>query len=362
MTRVTVHDDRILVRAGDGVGRITLDRPEAINAVDVEMLDVVTEALNAFRADPEVDIVVLDGVGERGFSAGGDVRRVHRDIVRGRPDEAERFFRVEYEMNALIDEFPKPVVAFADGVTMGGGIGMAGHAGVRIVTETSRLAMPETRIGFTPDAGGSWLLARAPGRIGEYLALTSETMDAADAIHAGFADFLVPRADLGSVRHALETRADPSTPAELIMLFDETPADSSLEAARAWIDDAFSRDTIAEVRDRLRELAEDPRWGDEARTPASALAELEQRPPVSLTVTLAAIRSSRALSLRQALEQEYGLVGWFVDTQPDMLEGIRAQMIDKDRSPRWSPATLDELPDDIVEQAFAHRNRKPLFG
>ncbi|NHI15789.1 3-hydroxyisobutyryl-CoA hydrolase [Microbacterium excoecariae] len=355
-------DPRIRVRVRDGVGRITLDRPEAINAVDLSMLTTVMAALDTWREDPEVDLIVFDGVGDRGFSAGGDVRALYAGIGAGEVRDAEEFFRTEYRMNAAIAEYPKPVIAFADGITMGGGIGMAGHAHVRIVTETSRLAMPETRIGFTPDAGGSWLLARAPGRIGEYLALTSDAMDAADAIYAGFADHLVPRADLPAVLHALETRADPATPTELVLLFDETPEESGLTAARAWIDDAFSRDTLPGILDRLRELAADARWAADVRSPATALAALEERPPTALAVTLAAIRSARALpGLRAALEQEFRLIGWFATTQPDMLEGIRAQMVDKDRRPRWHPATLAELPADIVGQAFSHENPRPLF-
>ncbi|WP_036319770.1 enoyl-CoA hydratase/isomerase family protein [Microbacterium indicum] len=354
-------DERILISSENGLGRITLNRPKAINAVDTAMLEAVREALDAFRTDPDVAVVLFDGVGDRGFSAGGDIRAVHAALAAGNPAAAEEFFRTEYTMNAEIDEFLKPIVAFADGVTMGGGIGMAGHAHVRVVTETSRLAMPETRIGFTPDAGGSWLLARAPGRVGEYLALTSAEMGPEDAIYAGFADLLVPRGDLDAVREALETRADPSTPTELVMLFDETPGDSALAGAREWIDDAFALPTVPGIRDRLRELAADPRWSGEL-SPASALAALDERPPTSLAVTLASIRSSRGLTLRAALEQEYGLVGWFATTQPDMVEGIRAQMIDKDRDPHWSPATFDELPAGTVEAAFAHRGARMLFG
>ncbi|WP_197517489.1 enoyl-CoA hydratase/isomerase family protein [Microbacterium karelineae] len=356
-------DERILIRTHSALGRITIDRPRSLGAVDTSMLRAIGSALDAWRDDADIDTVLIDATSDRGFCAGGDVRRLHGAIMAGDTDLAEEFFRVEYRLDAALAEYPKPIVAFADGVTMGGGIGLAGQAAVRIVTETSVLAMPETRIGFTPDAGGSWLLAHAPGRVGEYLALTSDTMNAADAIYAGFADQFVRRADLEAVRDALETRADPSTPTELVMLFDETPDESDFVAARAWIDDAFARDSVAEVRGRLRELAGDPRWRDAPRSPAAALAALDERPPVALAVTLAAIRSSRALpNLRAALEQEFRLVDWFVHTQPDMLEGIRAQMIDRDASPRWSPATLGELPADIIGRAFAHEPAAPLFA
>ncbi|MGO1236313.1 enoyl-CoA hydratase/isomerase family protein, partial [Microbacterium gubbeenense] len=248
-TRAT--DDRVRVRKYSALGRITINRPEAIGAVDTPMLRAIAGALDGFRTDSDIDTVLVDGTGERGFCAGGDVRQLRAAIRSGDVAGAEEFFRVEYRTNAAIAEFPVPVVAFADGVTMGGGIGLAGHAQVRVVTETSRLAMPETRIGFTPDVGGSWLLARAPGRIGEYLALTSESMDPADAIYAGFADHFVRREDLGAVRDALENRADPANPTELVMLFDETPEESGLVGAREWIDDAFAGETVLEIRERL---------------------------------------------------------------------------------------------------------------
>ncbi|HYP73605.1 MAG TPA: enoyl-CoA hydratase/isomerase family protein, partial [Microbacterium sp.] len=286
---------------------------------------------------------------------GGDVRGLHAQIVDGHADEVAVFFRAEYTLNARIAEYPKPVVAIADGVTMGGGIGLAGHAAVRVVTERSRLAMPETRIGLTPDVGGSWLLARAPGRTGEYLALTGAVMDAADAIHAGFADALVPSDRLGDLRDALLSRADPATPAELVLLFDETPPASALAAARPWIDDAFAGDTVAEIVARLRARPE-----PEASAAADVLGELS---PTSLAVTLAAVRAARTLpSLRAALAQEFGLVLWIAKTQPDLVEGIRAQLVDKDRSPRWTPATIAEVAGDLGERALAWAPPAPLWA
>jgi len=358
----TASDSRVKIRKHSALGRITIDRPEAIGAVDTPMLRAISGALETMRTDSDIDTLLFDGTGDRGFCAGGDIRQLHAAIRAGDVAAADEFFRVEYRTNAAISEFPSPVVAIADGVTMGGGIGLAGHAHVRIVTETSRLAMPETRIGFTPDVGGSWLLARAPGRLGEYLALTSDTMGPADAIYAGFADRFVRRTDLGAVRDALENRADPTTPAELVMLFDETPDESDLGAARAWIDDAFARETVSGIRERLHELAGEPEWQRDARSPAAALAALEERSPTALAVTLAAIRSARLLpNLRAALEQEYRLVMWFVETQPDMVEGIRAQMVDKDRDPHWSPARDEDLAADVVERAFTHEVT-PLFG
>jgi enoyl-CoA hydratase len=345
----------VLARASGGLGRLTLNRPRAINALDLGMIDLLHRALDAWEHDTEVDVVLLDGAGERGLCAGGDVRGLAQRVTGGRADESAQFFRHEYALNARIAEYPKPFVAFADGITMGGGIGVAGHAAIRLVTERSQLAMPETRIGFTPDVGGTWLLAHAPGRLGEYLGLTGAVMDASDAIYAGFADHFVPHENLDAVRDALETRADPSTPTELVLLFDETPAPSKLIAARAWIDDAFAADTVEGIVERLRARPEPA-----ASATADLLGELS---PTGLAVTLAAVRRARELpGLRAALDQEYGLVMWFATTQPDLAEGIRAQVIDKDRTPRWQPATIGDLPPGLAETALAHRPDVPLWG
>jgi len=351
----TAAEPTVLARAERGVGHLTLNRPRAINALDVGMIVQLSAALDAWAADPDIDVVLLDGAGDRGFCAGGDVRTLREQIMAGGNADTVGFFRAEYALNARIAEYPKPIVAIADGVTMGGGIGLAGHAAVRVVTERSRLAMPETRIGFTPDVGGSWLLAHAPGRTGEYLALTGGTMDASDAIYAGFADALVPSDRLGDLRDALLTRADPATPAELVLLFDETPAPSALAAARPWIDDAFAAETVADIIARLRARPE-----AEASTTADTLEELA---PTALTVTLAAVRRARELpDLRAALAQEYGLVLWFASTQPDLTEGIRAQVVDKTRDPQWNPKTLDAVAPGLAAEALASVPAEPLWS
>ncbi len=267
----TAAEPTVLARAERGVGHLTLNRPRAINALDLGMIEQLSAALDAWEHDPDIEVVLLDGAGDRGFCAGGDVRGLREQIMAGGIADTADFFRAEYALNARIAEYPKPIVAIADGVTMGGGIGLAGHAAVRVVTERSELAMPETRIGFTPDVGGSWLLAHAPGRTGEYLALTGETMDASDAIYAGFADALVPSDRLGDLRDAPLTRADPATPAELVLLFDETPGPSALAAARPWIDDAFAAPNVEGIIDRLRSRPE-----AEASTTADTL---EGSPP-----------------------------------------------------------------------------------
>ncbi|MGO1770771.1 MAG: enoyl-CoA hydratase/isomerase family protein [Microbacterium sp.] len=349
------HTDHVRFTSVRGLGRIVLSRPRAINALSYDMTEAIHATLSAWESDPDVDAVLITGEGERGLCAGGDVRALQPFIAAGSPEEPERGFRSEYRINAQIGAYPKPVVSVMHGVTMGGGVGIGAHARVRIVTESSLVAMPETRLGFTPDAGGSWRLAHAPGRIGEYLALTSETMGPADAIACGFADFFVATQRLDDLVDALAGRADPQTPAELAMLFDETPEPSRFERDREWIDEAFSAGTAEEIIERLRAL------GGEG--PVAALAALEARAPLAVKVTLESVRRSRSLpSLAAAIEQEYGLVSWFVRTQPDMAEGIRAQLVDKDLSPRWTHASIADVPDTLVDEAFAHEPPVPLWG
>ena len=345
---------RVLVRTEGALGRLTLNRPEAINALDFGMVQEITRTLERWRYDTDVQIVLIDGEGDRGMCAGGDVRGLHAQIVEGRSDETAEFFRAEYALNAMIAEYSKPVVTVADGITMGGGVGLSGHAAIRIVTERSKLAMPETRIGFTPDVGGTWLLSRAPGRFGEYFGLTGASMNGADAVLLGFADHFVPSDRLDALREALAYRADPTGPAEIVLLFDETPDPSTLPASRGWIDHAFSADTVAEIVSRLR--------ADEAPDAAATADLLESLAPTGLAVTLDAVREARALpNLRAALEGEYRRVMWFVLRHPDLVEGIRAQLIDKDRNPKWNPATISELPADPAADARHFTPEAPLF-
>lgn len=346
--------ERVLVRTEGALGHLTLNRPEAINALDHDMVVRLAAALEAWRHDTDVQIVLIDGAGERGMCAGGDVRALHSQIVSGHADETEQFFRAEYALNAMIAEYPKPVVTIADGITMGGGIGLSGHAAIRIVTERSTLAMPETRIGFTPDVGGTWLLGRAPGRLGEYFALTGSTMNGADAVELGFADHFVPSDRMDALREALAYRADPTGPAEIVLLFDETPEPSQLPAARAWIDDAFSAPTVAEIVERLR--------ASEVSDAAATADLLESLAPTGLAVTLDAVREAREMTgLRAALAGEYRRVLWFVNRHPDLVEGIRAQLVDKDRNPKWDPPTIADLVPDAGAEAREYVPEHPLF-
>ena len=336
----------LITSVADGVGRITLNRPRVLNALTHEMILGIADALERWRFDSEVAMVLIEGAGDRGLCAGGDIRGLREHALNGRNDLSRHFWHDEYELCATIDEYSKPFIALMTGITMGGGVGVSAHGSIRIVTDTSRVAMPETRIGFSPDVGGTWLLSRAPGELGTYLALTGASMSGADAIACGFADYYVPADNLSHLIQAVGERADPGSPGEVVLLFDETPPPSELEQQREWIDRCFSANSVTEILERLH--------AEPGEAAAAAAAELEALSPMALTVALAAVRRARELgSLREALAQEYRTSTWLAE-QPDLSEGIRAQVVDKDRSPQWVPSTLSAVPDSLASSALAH--------
>jgi enoyl-CoA hydratase len=325
--------DEVLIRREGRAGRITMNRPKALNALTYGMVGSIGNALRAWQDDPAVELVLLDGAGERGLCAGGDVRSLYESRTQG-SGLARAFWRDEYRLNALIGRYPKPYVAIQDGIVMGGGIGLSSHGSHRIVTERSQLAMPETGIGLIPDVGGTWLLANAPGETGIYLGLTGETMRAADAIYGGFSDAFIASAKLPALIDRLIDARGGAVGAVIHSLAGEAGA-SELERRRGAIDRAFAGDSLGDV---LQALA----GSSEAWAP-SVLAKVAQKSPKALTMTLAAIRQARRLpSLEGALKVEYRLtVRLFEDGE--FPEGVRALLIDKDRKPKW--AVVAETPE-----------------
>ncbi|MBD0691423.1 enoyl-CoA hydratase/isomerase family protein [Streptomyces sp. CBMA123] len=327
---------------GDGgLGRIMLNRPRALNSLTHGMITAIRTTLDAWAADDRVRAVVLTGAGERGLCAGADLRAMHADVTAGGAG-TRAFFRDEYRLNALIGRYPKPFVAVMDGITMGGGIGLSAHAALRIVTERSVIAMPETRIGLVPDVGGSLLLARAPGELGTHLGLTSASMGPGDALLCGFADHFVPSARLPELFDALAhstdpaatvaAHAEPAPPTEAAAAATGLAGLAGLAAQRDWIDACYAADTVEEIVERLLDsgVPEAKEYAD----------QILGNSPTAVKVTLAALRRARTLpSLEAALDQEYRISCAALDG-PDLAEGIRAQVIDKDRDPQWSPRTL----------------------
>jgi len=336
---MTGQEPEVLVEAKNGLGHITLNRPKAINALNHDMVRVMAETLQAWESDDSVRAVVLRGAGERGLCAGGDIVSIYHDARDGGTGSQE-FWRDEYILNAAIGRYAKPYVAIMDGIVMGGGVGISAHGNVRIVTERSSIAMPETGIGFIPDVGGTYLLSRTPGEIGTHIALTTGRMKAGDAIALGFADHFVPSDALDKFVAALETGSVDDALAE----YSRPAPESTLLAQRDWIDAAYSADTVEEIVERLRNSDV-----EEARSTAE---QILTKSPVALKVTLRSLRHARTLgSLEEVLNEEFRVSSASLGSH-DLVEGIRAQVVDKDRNPQWSPATLTDVTDADIDAYF----------
>jgi len=335
-----MSEPTVLIKREGRVGHVVLNRPKAINALTHEMVTIIQSALDDWVGDPAVQTVVLTGSGERGLCAGGDIVSMYRDGVAG-GNESPVFWAAEYRLDATIAEFPKPFVAIMDGIVLGGGIGLSAHADVRVVTERSKLGMPETGIGFFPDVGGTYLLSRAPGELGTHLALTAGSVRAGDAIAVGLADWYVPSDRLPTLIASLATM----TPSEALATVAEPAPDSPLLADQVWIDAAYEGDDAVKI---LAQLAD-----SEVEAARETAVVLASKSPTSVKVTLRALRLAADLpTLREVLDQEYRLSVRFHGSH-DFIEGVRAQVIDKDRNPQWSPPSIDDVADETVVAYFA---------
>jgi enoyl-CoA hydratase len=318
----------VRIRVDGRAGRITLTRPQALNALTHEMARAIDAALVGWAEDPAVALVVIDAEGPRAFCAGGDIASIYADGRQGDFAPAQRFWAEEYRMNARIARYPKPFVALLHGFVMGGGVGIAGHGSHRVVGESAQVAMPECGIGLIPDVGGTQLLADAPGHLGEYLGLSGARMGPGDALFAGFADAFVPEAAWPELVAALAAGGDPAA----IEAFAKPAPEAPLAGLREFIDDAFAAPDLAAIGARLE--ASD--WGHGVRK------VLARQSPLSMACTLELVRAARRdPGVEKALRREYRFT-WRSQTDGDLLEGIRAAVIDKDRKPVWRD-TQDSL-------------------
>jgi enoyl-CoA hydratase len=322
------------------------------------MVGAMTAALRLWAADPAICLVILDGAGGRGLCAGGDVLSLYNARAQG-SDVARAFWREEYHLNAMISRYAKPFVAIQDGIVMGGGIGLSGHASHRVVTEKSMLAMPETSIGLIPDVGGTWLLAQAPGELGTYLGLTGTRMNASDAIAAEFADYVIATSDLGlwlsppnpspDGKKRMTSFTQLRTADDVSASFETFEMGSiplgKLASSRTEIDAAFAHD---KVEDMIAHLEANP--SDFA---TRTLHDLGSKSPKALKLTLAALRYARAqTSLEACLNMEYRLVTRLYE-DGEFIEGVRALLVDKDKAPKWQPATLADVTDEMIMRYLA---------
>jgi enoyl-CoA hydratase len=356
--------DEIELRRAGGIATLTINRPQALNALTLENYRRFAPALAGWAEDPAVRAVVVRGAGGRAFCAGGDVRAVYEAGrgIRGDRSLTAVFFREEYRLIRDIHRFPKPYIAIVDGITMGGGAGISINGAYRIAAERTQFAMPETGIGLFPDVGATRFLNRCPGRIGRYLGLSGARLAAADAVYCGFATHFVPQDRIDTLVGALAGIAwqkgrEFDQVAVLLAEFAADPGPAPLAALRPAIDHCFSAETIEAI---LAALAAER--GDAADWAAATRAGLFEKSPTSLKVTLRQLIEGCRFDLEAALALEYRLTQHFMSA-PDFYEGVRALLIDKDRRPRWQPATLAAVADAAVASYFAPLGDRQLeFG
>lgn len=333
----SVEEGDLIVRREGAAGVIRLNRPKAINAMTLEMSIGIDSALDRFEIDPAVSVIILEGAGERGLCAGGDIRGLWESSREG-GDLGAQFWRQEYVMNARIAKYPKPYVAFMDGLVMGGGVGLSGHASHRVATDRTKLAMPEVGLGFFPDVGGTWLLSRSPGEIGTYFGLTGQTMNGPDAIHAKFADAVVPAVKWPELREALTKVRQGATAADVTKLingFATGETAGPVAAKEPVIDALFGFDRMEDIFAALKR--------DGSEFAVATLKTLNEKSPRGMVVTLKLLRLARtASSLEECLVREYR-AALEVFRSDDFREGVRAAVIDKDRNPTWSPPRIEDV-------------------
>lgn len=332
----------VIARVEGRVGRLTLNRPKALHALTREMCQLMTDALLAWKDDAGVECVLLDHTGERGFCAGGDIRMIAESGA-GDAVEAKAFFLTEYRLNHLLMVYPKLIVALMDGIVMGGGVGISQPAAIRVATERTTYAMPETGIGLFPDVGGGWHLPRLPGESGIWLALTGARLKAAECLSLGIASQFVPSESLPELKAAL--LAGPSNPQAIVELFASDPGPAKVDDNRERIDRLFAFDTMEEIFAALE--ADGSEWAQKE------LATLRTKSPQSMKVSLRQMRAgARMDSFADVMAMEYRLGGRVVRTH-DFQEGVRAVIVDKDQNPRWSPSELSAVSGDLVDSFFA---------
>lgn len=355
-TGTTDHSDAgsggadVLFEQRGRLGVITLNRPRSVNALTSGMVDLLLRQLRAWAGDDRIAAVLVQGAGGRGLCAGGDIVAIYKDMLHGGAATGTGtagFWQIEYRLNSLIARYPKPYVALMDGLVLGGGVGISAHGSLRVVTERTRMGMPETTIGFAPDVGGTYLLSRALGETGTHAALTGTHLGAGDALFLGLADHFVQSQDLPRLAVALEDES----PEDAVARFASEATASVLAGQGPWIDACYASDEAEDIVARLRG------WSGPGREEAAEAADtIEAKSPTSVKVTLAALRRAAHLTLDEVLAQEYRAGIRFL-AGPDFREGIRAQVVDKDRNPQWKPATLAEVTPVQVERFF-----QPLEG
>ncbi|MEO0032186.1 MAG: hypothetical protein RIS94_1944 [Pseudomonadota bacterium] len=335
--------DEVIVRTWGKVGVISLNRPKAIHALTLPMVTAMTEALIAWRGDDAVQAVLIDHAEGRGFCAGGDIAFLRNSALNDGGVSGRKFFHDEYQLNHLIMTYGKPVVAFMDGITMGGGVGISGPATYRVATENTKLAMPETGIGLFPDVGGGWYLSRLKGRLGQYLALTGARLDGAECLWAGLATHYLPHTALADAKARIA--GDPGAIPTILRELSAVPPEPKIAANAGEIADLFASDRYEDILDAL--------GADLSDFAKTTLAALNSKSPQTCKVALRQLATGATLTDFAAnMAMEYR-IGSRVLTLPDFAEGVRAVIVDKDNAPQWNPATPQGVTDDLIDAIFA---------
>ncbi|NJJ59156.1 enoyl-CoA hydratase/isomerase family protein [Pseudomonas sp. B14(2022)] len=346
-------EEDVLAEVRNHIGHLTLNRPSGLNALTLDMVRRLTQQLLAWSDDPQVHAVVLRGAGEKAFCAGGDIRSLYDSFKRG-DTLHEEFFVEEYALDLAIHHYRKPVLALMDGFVLGGGMGLVQGADLRVVTERSRLAMPEVAIGYFPDVGGSYFLPRIPGELGIYLGVTGVQVHAADALYCGLANWYLDSAKLASLDQKLDSLQWHESPLKdlqgvLAKLAVQRLPDPPLAELRPAIDHFFGLPDIPSIVEQLQEVtvADSHEWA------LNTVHLMRTRSPLAMAVTLEMLRRGRRLPLEQCFALELHLDRqWF--ERGDLIEGVRALIIDKDKNPRWNPPTLHGLDKSHVDSFFHH--------
>jgi len=341
----------VLAAVRNRVGHLTLNRPAGLNALNLPMIRILWQQLQAWEDDPEVLTIVLRANGEKAFCVGGDIRALYDSCLAD--DDLHRiFFEEEYALDQYIHEYPKPIVALMDGFVLGGGMGLVQGTALRVVTERVKMGMPETGIGYFPDVGGSYFLSRLPGELGLYLGITGTQIRAADALYARLADWCLPSEQLANFDHCLDHMTWNGHPHEslrslLATLASNRLTGAELKALRPAIDEHFAVPDLPAIRASL-ETEKRPEYLDWAE---QTLKLLDSRSPLAMSVTLELLRRGRTMSLENCFELELHLDRqWFA--KGDIMEGVRALIVDKDKTPRWNPPTLAQLDSERVNELF----------
>ena len=332
----------LITRRDGAAGYLTLNRPKAIHALTPAMDHAMTDALLAWRDDADVQAVIIDHSEGRGFCSGGDVALLRNSALTDEGDSGRKFFYLEYQLNHLMFEYPKPMVAFMDGITMGGGVGISQPARFRVATENTRFAMPETGIGLFPDVGGGWYLSRLQGRLGQFLALTGTRLDGAECHWAGLATHYLNSEDLEEAKQRI---AHGHEIGGVLSALAVTPPEPRIAAHMASIARHFASDRLEDILASLE--ADDGEWA------AKELATIRMKSPQACKVALRQLHDSLdCKDFAENMVMEYR-IGARVLTLPDFAEGVRAVIIDKDNAPTWKPATPKGVSDALIDSIFA---------